>query len=1055
MHRHLPTHALAFARTRAGFSPRTLAPHVSPLQTFALRAGAFGDRAMSARFSLRLVRRSRGLVVIAAAALVASALAQSPPPVSIAPPAWRAPVLQVAGAEQPVRLTSLKVEVEVAAGVAETRVQMVFLNPNSRALEGKLQFPLAAGQIVSGFALDVDGRLRAAVPVEKARAQQVFEDIARRRVDPGLLQTTVGNNYELRVYPLMPGRTRTVELRIVEPAGARLQVPLAYAERVANVELTLRVPGATSSPELGGAQALGLRFERETAGGFIARLTKSDVVLPGDPLVVRLPTSAGSGVAVATEERDGQSYFTLELPVSQRTAPRALPHRVQIVWDASGSGASRKIDRELALLDAYFAAARDTSVNLVRVADTAAAPLRFEIRGGDWSALRRALESTVYDGASNLGAVTHDGVSAEALWFSDGLATYGAPWRLAFPVPVFAINSAASSDPAALQALAEASGGRSIDLANVTREAALNALLRRGSSVAEVAALGAAELVVQSQSAASGRLVVAGVMTAPSAEITIRMRDASGALTTRTVVVHAGRNPSRLAALQWARLTLASLEGEARTNKFRIRELGKRFGLATHETSLIVLEQVEDYVRNQIEPPAELRAAYDRIAAGTSQRRLESDAARLAQVARRFEQRVSWWNRDFPKGDRPAPLQIAKAEAQSAVGALSTPTEASARRERSDTLREAAKDDARQIPRNAAAPAPATTPSGFAARAESDALARAKKVGRGDADPADTTIAIAITPAVHASASLKRMQAARADEWTRVYLDERRVNGTSVGFFLEAAEFFLAKGDRANRAQGLRALSNLAEMALQNRQVLRLLAYRLQQAGEIEAALPIFERVLELAPNEPQSHRDLGLALAEAGQAQAAVDRLYEVVSGAWDPRFADIDLIALTELNGVVDKARRDGNAIDVSRIDARLLRNLPLDVRVVLAWDADNTDVDLHVIDPNGEEVFFGHNASYQGGVITRDATGGYGPEEFALRLAKPGKYRVEANFFGHRQQVLTSGTGLMLWLSSGFGTAAQRDLRTTIRVKSERGERVVVGEFEVGAGKSLALR
>ena len=81
-----------------------------------------------------------------------------------------------------------------------------------------------------------------------------------------------------------------------------------------------------------------------------------------------------------------------------------------------------------------------------------------------------------------------------------------------------------------------------------------------------------------------------------------------------------------------------------------------------------------------------------------------------------------------------------------------------------------------------------------------------------------------------------------------------------------------------------------------------------------------------------------------------------------------------------------------------------------------------------------------------ITHDTTCGYGPEEFALRFAKPGKYRIEANFFGHRQQVLTSGTGLMLWLSSGFGTPAQQDRRTTLRVKSERGERVVVGEFEV---------
>ena len=45
-------------------------------------------------------------------------------------------------------------------------------------------------------------------------------------------------------------------------------------------------------------------------------------------------------------------------------------------------------------------------------------------------------------------------------------------------------------------------------------------------------------------------------------------------------------------------------------------------------------------------------------------------------------------------------------------------------------------------------------------------------------------------------------------------------------------------------------------------------------------------------------------------------------------------------------------------------------------------------------------------------------------------------------------------MLWLSSGFATAAQQDRRTTIRVRSERGERIVVGEFEVGA-KALAAR
>ena len=981
-------------------------------------------------------RRRLGRHALALAGGVSASAVFAQPRPQLVPPPWRPPQLQVAGAERPVRLESLKVEVEVSGGVAETRVEMVFLNPNARTLEGKLQFPLAPGQAVSGFAIDVDGRLRNAVPVEKARAQQVFEDIARRRVDPGLLQTTLGNNYELRIYPLLSGKTRTVMLKIVEPASLGLDVPLAYAARVTAFELSLRFPGVARAPALASAAALGLVFARDLRGGFSAHVRAADIALPTLPLSLRLPAPSGDSVAVTTEERDSQCYFTLELPVAVATAPRALPRRVQIVWDTSASSAGRAFDREFALLDAYFHRARDVAVELVRVADTVSAPDRFAVVGGDWSALRRVLESTVYDGASHLGAVRHDGTSTEALWFSDGLATYGAPWQLAFPVPVFAIQSAASGDPAALQALADASGGRAIDLARLSRQAAADALLRRGTELAGVTALGATDIVVQSQSAASGRLVLAGVLTATSADITLRLRDAGGKVTTRRVHVDARQNPSRLAVVQFARLTIASLEGRARLNQVRIREIGTRFGLATRETSLLVLELASDYVRHEIEPPAELRDAYERLLAGAAKRRTESDAARLAQVVRRFEERAAWWSRDFPKG-APPPLQVA-AKDRAAGGALDELVASS--RAMTAPAPTATAAMAAMAPALARPARPAGIADDESVGASSE---RARREGDPGADDAAPTIGIALTPATDAGATLQRLKAAAPGDRQRVYFDERRANAANVGFFLDAGEFFIGKGQRA---VGLRVLSNLAEMDLQDRQVLRLLAYRLQQADEADTALPIFERVLELAPNEPQSHRDLGLALAQAGQRQRAVERLYAVVTGAWDPRFADIDLIALTELNAVVEKARRDGRPVDTTAIEPRLLKNMPLDVRVVLAWDADNTDVDLHVIDPNGDEVYYGRALSYQGGAITHDATGGYGPEEFALRIAKPGKYRVEADFFGHRQQVLTTSTGLMLWFSSAFATPQQQDRRTTIRVRSERGERVVVGEFEV---------
>ncbi len=207
-----------------------------------------------------------------------------------------------------------------------------------------------------------------------------------------------------------------------------------------------------------------------------------------------------------------------------------MPRQVQIVWDASGSAAGRQLDRELALLDAYFKRAGTIAVTLTRFADVAHAGERFIVKNGDWTALRRALQATVYDGASQLGAVAHDGASQEAIWFTDGLANYGAHWRRTFPVPAYMVHSSTSADPAALQAVAEASGGRSIDLTVLTQAQAADALLARGTQLVDVSALGAKEIVVESRHANGGRLVLAGMLTANSADLTLRLRGATAPL---------------------------------------------------------------------------------------------------------------------------------------------------------------------------------------------------------------------------------------------------------------------------------------------------------------------------------------------------------------------------------------------------------------------------------------------------------------------------------------------------------------------------------------------
>jgi tetratricopeptide (TPR) repeat protein len=284
---------------------------------------------------------------------------------------------------------------------------------------------------------------------------------------------------------------------------------------------------------------------------------------------------------------------------------------------------------------------------------------------------------------------------------------------------------------------------------------------------------------------------------------------------------------------------------------------------------------------------------------------------------------------------------------------------------------------------------------------------------------------------------LRDIKAASKDQRYATYLRLRAQHGTTPGFFLDVSDYFRDQGDSA---LALRILTNLAELKLEDPALLRVLGYRLRQLGLPRLAVWTFERVLALRDEEPQSHRDLALALADAGETQRAVDLLWDVVRRAWDNRFHDINLIAVGEMNAVIATAKAGPNT---ARIDPRLLENLPVDVRVVLNWDTPNSDMDLHVIDPRGEECFFSHTQTAIGGRISADVTTGYGPEEFLLKKAVAGRYQVRAKFFGTRQQTAIGATTVVLELYLRYGTGRVENKSVTLRLDGP-GRMVDVGAF-----------
>lgn len=70
---------------------------------------------------------------------------------------------------------------------------------------------------------------------------------------------------------------------------------------------------------------------------------------------------------------------------------------------------------------------------------------------------------------------------------------------------------------------------------------------------------------------------------------------------------------------------------------------------------------------------------------------------------------------------------------------------------------------------------------------------------------------------------------------------------------------------------------------------------------------------------------------------------------------------------------------------------------LRVLLAWDSDSTDLDLHVVTPDGQHCFYGNRVLPDGSALDVDVTAGYGPEIYASAAPKRGAYHVYVNYYG----------------------------------------------------------
>lgn len=501
-----------------------------------------------------------------------------------------------------------------------------------------------------------------------------------------------------------------------------------------------------------------------------------------------------------------------------------------------------------------------------------------------------------------------------------------------------------------------------------------------------------------------------------------------------------------LLATMWASRRMQTLAAQADHRQAEFLALARRYGVAGPGHSLLVLETLEQWIEHDIEPPKHLAlhaewvrhkaAADDAIAQKRNQAEYEK------HLLTYWEARITWWNDPKPKIKTPKSGLFSAFFGGEDEGVA---------------VEEA-------MLRSAPAPQAVAAYSDGAFGEDNFDLAEEAEAEGERAAPVAKGPTIQLQAWNPKTPYLEALQASPKDEAYRVYLQQREAYRASPAFYLDCAHWFFKEDGDHDLAE--RILTNLAEFKLEEATLWRMMGWRLREAGRYELAVHAFRKVLALRSEEPQSYRDLALVLMEdgkalkrAGYAKAAAPLLSEALehfmTAIFEPharrsarRGNDFQtaVIALEDLNGLLDwmetQTWHEEAPPTLPTLDPVYRRKLPMKLRIVMQWDTDETDIDIHVLEPNGEEAYYSHPRTREGGFVSEDVTTGYGPEEYLKKELEKGTYKILSNYYASHQTSLVGATTITVTVYTDWASEHEQQQILTFRLDQPK-EKHLIGE------------
>lgn len=1049
--------------------------------------------------------------------------------------------------ESTVQVKSMHIKIESGQIDAQTDIEIVFYNPNERTLDGEYQFSLNKGQVVTGFTLDVNGHQRQGVITDKQKARVAYENTIRRRIDPGLLELTEGNNYRVRIYPVAPHATRTITISInqllqISNHELRYSLPLRTPGSVEDFMLDIESPASLASPINRTGITEELAFSKNGSVHQLHFQQRMDEIKKGISFVV--PVGNRKNITIMEDGCTDKRFITriepLLPPVSNTTVSSAT-----VFWDISASSSNRNINKEIDLLEQYIFTNNIRAVTLVTFSNVIHLVKTWDIGNASLRDIKTFLRMQAADGGTQLGKLDCTKFGSDVfLLFSDGISNYGTDKMKLTSKPVYCINSAPGADFIMLNRIAAESGGKYIDLLSADVTASLTALNQPLVKVLKIEGTKSTSSLLSTGNIANGQLCITGKTKLEQDSIHI-IYGVNGKETGEQWLVI---RKDELRSADFFNKTdmlnrLDMMQQAPVVTDESLQALAKKNPVVTKATSFIVLDNLQDYINYDIVPPAELSEQYQQQIYVVNERKRQKEEAKkneelqnLQQLVPYYNNRIRWWNKNeqvidiasLEKKTVPALTVAANGTKQedentnqprqqnvltnkgqpgvAVFGANNTLSEvvvtsafATTRTMRSvsSNAQVVSADQLNTIRQTNLNDALAGKVAGIQVRSQSSAVLDGSNSIRirgvsslsGSSSPiyvVDGTIVtsvndintddienVSVLQGPSAAAlfgqqgqngaivvTMKRgrrqpvnnsdqpvrykdledmdyldeLKAVQLNERYDRYLEMKDTVGDRPSFYFDVAAYLYQVG---KKTEAIRVLSNLMEISKEDHQLLRATGYVLEDWKQYDEAIAVYEKVLAIKEEEPQSYRDLALAHFKRGDYQQAVDILYRIITKNWDQyeaRYAGLRGIMLNEMNAIIAMHK---DKIDLSAVNPAVIKALPVDLRVTIDWNKDETDIDLHVIEPGGAECYYQNHETVNGGRISEDFTQGYGPEEYQAKNALGGKYKVLVNYFGDRYQKQKTPSFIRVSVFKNFGKPDQSFTSDCLMMDNQTGK------------------